>query len=129
MAIYTQLSPSATPGKRYSFLAKEEAIPESGPHTGTFTALSVSGTPGPIHSFLAKTEAAPEAGEHTGRFTALSVLGLPGGIRVFSAKTEADEDERLSYAVTYTQRMRRIAKEDREILELVEIIVTSGMLN
>lgn len=56
MAIYTQLSLIATPGKRYSFSAKAAADAAERPE-GTFTALSVLGIPGIIHSFSAKAAA------------------------------------------------------------------------
>ncbi len=83
MAIYTQLSPTATPGRRYSFSAK---TPESGGKgVGPFTSLSVSGVPGRIHTFSAKT---PESGgKGAGLFTSLSVLGVPGQRHSFLAKT------------------------------------------
>lgn len=35
---------------------------------------------------------------------------------------------RLSYAVTYTQRMRRIAENDRELFDLIQIVVTGNIL-
>lgn len=54
---FTQLNPSALPGKPYSFSPKAEAIPESGPHTGLFTELSNIALPGQRHSFTAKTAA------------------------------------------------------------------------
>ena len=54
-APFTQLSPAALPGKRYSFSPKTAA--GAGPHTGLFTELSVIALPGQRHSFLAKTAA------------------------------------------------------------------------
>ena len=148
MAIYTQLSPSAIPGKRYSFSAKDPA-PAGGPHTGTFTELSVTATPGPIHSFSAKDEAAAPSGPHTGLFTALSVLSLPGQRHTFSAKTEAiapvipepepapeiygggggplqgwpDAKEKEYF------RRKRILKEDDELMQIAAAIVASGILD
>ena len=85
---FTQLHPSATPGRPYSFDPKAEAIPESGPHTGLFTALSPLALPGSRRSFAAKTESAPEASPHTGLFTSLSPLAIPGMRRSFTAKAE-----------------------------------------
>lgn len=85
MASYTQLSPSATPGRGYSFLPKTAA---DGTHTGTFTALSVMGVPGSTRTFAPKTPAVG-GGIHTGNFTALSVMALPGGLHLFLAKAAA----------------------------------------
>jgi len=53
MTIYTQLSPTATPGKRYSFSAKTPAVGEKG--ADLFTSLSVMAIPGQRHLFLPKT--------------------------------------------------------------------------
>ncbi len=84
MAIYTQLSPIALPGKRHSFLAKTPETPgEKG--LGPFTALSILALPGSIHSFAAKTSAIGEKG--LGPFTAQSVTATPGLIHSFIAKT------------------------------------------
>ena len=47
---YTQLSPTGTPGRPYTFGAVSKG-------DGPFTSLSALGVPGQIHSFLAKTEA------------------------------------------------------------------------
>ena len=142
----TQLSPSAIPGKRYSFSPK---APAAGAHTGTFTELSVTATPGPIHSFSAKDAAAPESGPHTGLFTELSIFALPGQRHSFSAKTpfiapvtpepEAKpirrtrgasgeyEYEPSDTAKRIAQR-RRILTEDNELMELAAYIVSSGIL-
>ena len=90
MAIYTQLQQTSLPGKRHSFLAKTEAIPGAGPHTGLFTRLSVISLPGARHTFLAKTEAIPGAGPHDGDFTGLSLSALPGMRHYFLAKTAAE---------------------------------------
>jgi len=78
----TQLSLTATPGKRYSFIAKTAAGKGSGP----FTELSVYGVPGRIHSFAAKTAV---SGKGAGPFTELSVIALPGQRHAFLAKTSA----------------------------------------
>jgi len=90
MAAITQLSLTATPGRRYSFSAKDPAPIVSGPHTGLFTELSVIGLPGQRHSFTAKTPSGEVTGPHIGLFTALSVSALPGMRRVFVAKAEAE---------------------------------------
>ena len=87
---FTQLNPSALPGKPYSFSPKAEAIPESGPHTGLFTELSNIALPGQRHSFTAKAAAGAETGPHTGLFTELSVIALPGQRHSFTAKTAAE---------------------------------------
>lgn len=79
---YTQLIPSATPGPRYSFLAKTGA----GAHTGLFTALSVSALPGARRSFTAKSAAVVP---HAGLFTTLSLSALPGMRKTFAAKDRA----------------------------------------
>ena len=87
MATYTQLSPIALPGKRYSFSAKTPEVP-SAKGAGPFTAQSVTATPGIIHSFVAKT---PEAGgpKGAGLFTELSAIALPGMRHVFLPKVAA----------------------------------------
>jgi hypothetical protein len=89
-APYTQLGLTATPGRRYSFVAKDPAA-GAGPHTGLFTELTPTATPGRRHSFVAKTPATG-AGEHTGLFTTLHIYGGPGRRRSFLAKTAAVEE-------------------------------------
>ena len=125
---YTRLSLTATPGKPYlGFLAKAEAIPEAGPHTGLFTALSVMGTPGPIHSFLAKTPYVPGAGVHTGLFTALSVMAVPGMRHTFLAKTPGGVVIPVARRLyggggAYYPSIEKIRKEDEEIFELIMLL-------
>jgi hypothetical protein len=102
VAAQTQLGLTATPGRRYSFAAKDPAA-GAGPHTGgPFTELAPTATPGQRHSFVAKTPAAG-AGAHTGLFTTLHLYGGPGRRHSFTAKTvvvpvvpvvEAEEDTR-----------------------------------
>jgi hypothetical protein len=143
MAIYTQLSPTAVPGRRYSFTAKT-AAPTGGPHTGEFTELSVTATPGQRHSFSAKTEASAPSGPHTGLFTELSVFALPGQRHSFLAKTAAvivtppkspevylaprrgggyiEPEKRLE------SRRDRILLEDDELMKIAAEIVMNGML-
>ena len=136
MAIYTQLSPTATPGKRYSFSAKTEAAAPAGPHTGLFTELSSMALPGPIHSFSAKTEAAAPAGPHTGLFTALSAMALPGMRHSFTAKKEyvPSTGEVVFGSMGNIEEIRlpgrtRTKREEREIIEIMTIIAKSGILN
>ncbi|MCK4816962.1 hypothetical protein KA005_14430 [bacterium] len=140
MAIYTQLSVTATPGKPHSFSAKTPAA--AGPHTGLFTELSVSALPGAIHSFTAKT---PEGeGVHEGQFTALSVIALPSGRHVFLPK-EFVEPTPPAPPVPYyggggggggiwasprdyeyerkAKLKEEILRDDRELLELLSAII------
>jgi hypothetical protein len=143
MAIYTQLSPTALPGRRYSFSAKT-AAPTGGPHTGTFTELGVIGVPSKQHSFSAKSEAGSPSGPHAGLFTELSVFALTGQRHLFSAKTEAvtvtpprspevylaprrgggyiEPEKRLE------SRRDRILLDDDELLKIAAEIVMSGIL-
>ena len=79
---YTQLSPTATPGRRYSFT-------KGSLKNGPFTALSVTATPGRRHSFVAKTASGPAAGKGLGPFTYISVTATPGRRHSFVAKTAA----------------------------------------
>lgn len=138
---FTQLSPSATPGKPYTFLAKTAA---SGTHTGLFTELSVMATPGGIHAFVAKTPATPGTGDHIGLFTELSVMAIPGMRHVFHAKTAWAEPVPIPSlpapghgaggggggwlatreAAAYRDWEReRILREDNELLELLPILL------
>jgi len=126
MAIYTQLSITATPGKRQFFSAKSKGI-------GPFTALSVSAVPGAIHSFTAKT---PAVG-HEGLFTALSVIALPGGRHVFLPKafvvppSEPDEGgggktyrsrEHITSKENLGKWRKKLDREDEELLEIVAML-------
>ena len=122
----TQLSVTALPGKPHSFSPKAEAVPESGPHTGTFTELSVTATPGSIHSFSPKDAAVPESGPHTGLFTELSVLSLPGRRHSFSAKTEAAAALASPWFGSRGYYKRR---QEKDILELITIILSLGLLD
>ena len=75
---YTQLSPSALPGRRYGFQG-------SGPHTGgPFTELSVLALPGMRHSFTAKK---PSIGVGYARLKPYK--------RPIYLKWEVDEDEEI----------------------------------
>lgn len=145
MATYTQLSPIASPGKRYSFSAKGLATGEKG--EGPFTRLSVLASPGSIHSFSAKEPAIP-SGKGEGPFTTLSVLGIPGMLHVFVAKEFTEPavpppppppipsgGGTWLYSKRYDEyeykdplRKRRI-REDREMIEIITTIVLPGRLN
>ena len=133
----TQLSVTALPGKRHSFSPKAEA---SGQHTGLFTELSTSALPGIRQTFTAKTPAVPPV-THEGLFTALSTIACPGRRHSFTKKTA---QEIVPTAKTYggggwagprwkkTGREWRETKrydEDRELMELAKMIVTSGILD
>lgn len=142
----TALSTIATPGKPQSFSPKAPAAAE---HTGLFTELSVTATPRQRHSFSAK-DPATGAGTHTGLFTSLSVLALPGQRHSFSAKTEAEVVippdteplirvsrgaggghgyiDRPDYEPKKDLRKRKILKGDDELMQLVAMIVASGIL-
>lgn len=82
----TQLSPSAVPGRRYSFSAKAAAVVQKA--EGPFTRLTPSGTPGRPYGFAAKAPA--DAGQKAeGPFTRLNPSALPGMGYAFSAKEPA----------------------------------------
>jgi len=102
---YTQLSPIATPGKRYSFSAKTAAEAEERP-AGTFTALSVLALPGPIHSFLAKGVAPSPRPTPS--------ISVGGGGFVPHAERE---------------RLARLRRDDNNLLEIISALLTKGMLN
>jgi len=87
---YTQLSPTAIPGQRYSFSAKTATAA----HAGLFTELSVLALPGQRHSFSAKSIAVIP---HTGLFTELSVIALPGSRHTFTAKAETTTSDEEKY--------------------------------
>ena len=124
MAIYTQLSVTATPGKRHSFSAKSKG-------SGPFTALSVLAVPGTIHSFTAKT---PAVG-HEGLFTELSVIALPGGRHVFLPKvsvgpTGPSSAARQKYRIAYEDIDLEMAiKDDRDFMDLLIIMVEAGIFD
>lgn len=122
---YTQLSPTALPSRRYSFLEKSAA---TGEHTGLFTELSAAAIPGRRHSFAAKTPAVSEKG--AGLFTALSVMALPGMRHSFTAK-EAVSVISLENVAGKMPRVGRgrIDRDDKEMLELITIIISSGVLD
>lgn len=123
----THLSPTATPGRAYSF------SPKSVVHEGEFTALSVTATPGRTQSFLPKTPSVVTSNQ----ITALTVSALPGPVRSFSAKTEtviettqrggggsgnvwiADRPETAQY---------NVLRDDEDLLEILEIVFSLGIL-
>ena len=137
MAIYTQLIPTATPGRRYSFVAKGLAVGEKG--AGPFTALSVLGTPGSIHSFVAKA-AAVGGVKGEGLFTQLSVLGTPGRRYIFLPKSIVvpipEEPERIFdagggggvHGKVQEDLYRWRLREEMEIIDIIIGIVLSGRL-
>ena len=99
MAIYTQLLPTATPGRRYSFLPK---IPITG-HEGLFTELSVIALPGGRHVFLPKTAVAP-----TGPSSA------------------ARQKYRIAYEDI---ELEMVVRDDKDFLELLIIMVEAGIFD
>jgi hypothetical protein len=105
MAIYTQLSLVATPGRVYSFTAKSaDGAGEKG--EGLFTALSVLAVPGRRHIFLPKSIIVPVPEEPELIFDAGG--GVTGRIQ---------ED-------LYRWRQR----DDEEIINIIMTIVLSGRL-
>jgi hypothetical protein len=93
---YTQLSPIATPGRRYSFSGKG-----GGPHIGgPFTQLSLIGTPGQRYAFTAKTVPEEPA-------AAVSAPKEPGG------------GERLYFG----PKVKVDSEDDLEILEILQVII------
>ena len=139
MAAITRLSLSATPGRRYSFVAKGWT-PKG---VGIITSLSVTGTPGKIHSFIKKGIVSTPKGE--GAFTYLSLMATPGMRKSFVAKGAeaavvdkwADHDEggwvnpmeyqEGLFAAEEYQRML-VLKDDDEVLSIIANIITSGIL-
>jgi len=113
---YTRLSITATPGRNYSFSAKDLWDPDTprpadilftnisvtatpgrrynfsprGKVSKRFTELSIQAIPGRIHSFIAKDPATPPPGRPPGEFTALQLYAVPGKRKLFLAKTEAE---------------------------------------
>ena len=139
----TQLSVTATPGKPHTFSPKT-ADAGAGPHTGgPFTALQVTALPGQIHSFNAKTAAAGSTPRGSDLFTAMSVLALPGIRLTFNPKTAALIVEEVptpttpsvggapsgAYVAKDYRTIKDILREDKELMDIVAIIVESGMLD
>jgi hypothetical protein len=132
----TTLSVTATPGRKYQIGGRQVGA--------GFTELSVTATPGAKHSFAPK--GATVVVPHEGEFTQLSVIALPGGRHVFLAKAEAPIVEPpieppvilpgggvVSGAddlhMEYSERKRELLlREDEEIVEIISIIVSSGIL-
>ena len=84
---HTQLSPTATPGMRYSFLAKSTGVS----HKGLFTALSITAIPGMRHSFLAKGVIAPAVVE--------TVYQVTGGGGIATIRVLKDDEEILELII------------------------------
>ena len=116
---YTQLSPTATPGRRYSFVAKFAA---TGTHIGSFTALSVMALPGPIRSFLAKTAVVVVVPP-----VIVPVVPSGGGGGGGYAYTRKDDEEYFKYQRAEAHRIR-VLRDDQDVMELIVIIVKSGIL-
>jgi hypothetical protein len=117
----TQLTPTATPGRRYLSSTTKGA--------GTFTALSVTATPGRRHAFIAKDATAKGAGP----FTALSVLALPGQRQEFTAKAAAAiiaeiEAEQVTYGRRQWQRSAWI-NDDEDLLDIIAQLAATGILD
>ena len=114
---YTQLAPTAIPGRRYSFVAKFAA---TGPHIGTFTALSVMALPGPLRSFLAKTEVIiiPPVIPPT-------PSGGGGGGAYAYARDYAEYDSKYKMAEAHRQKVLR---DDEELLEILAMVLNIGIL-
>ena len=109
---YTQLHPSAIPGKPYSFAPKTPASGD-GSHAGLFTELSVLGTPGKRHVFSAKTpyiepEPEPEPSEPAARVSG------GGGVSVQLPKWRPHTIE----------EREQILREDEEMLILLCTILS-----
>ena len=115
MAIYTQLSPSALPGKKYSFSAKNAAQRS---HAELFTDLSVLALPGRRHSFLAKTEFVPEEIEV---ITPSPTARRGGGGAFYYTKGD--------YQFKDEQIYNDIHKDDEEVLEIIIQSILNGVIN
>jgi len=107
--IYTQLSLSGLPGKRYSFHAKVETFN----HIGLFTELSLSGIPGRRHSFESKEIVIPDD---------IPIVVQQGGS--FGGGSPSMWDEPIPFEDNY----KLIKQEDREMFEILESLTLSGML-
>lgn len=132
---FTELSVTALPGQRHSFSAKSASLKGTGP----FTELSVIAVPGQRHSFVAKTPAVV-SGKGDGPFTWLTPYALPGKRYVLVPKTEAVQQVARSAFVgrgggwvrpPYEEPEARPdwrLRDDKDLLELIQIIVGSGIL-
>ena len=101
------------------------------------TQLSLIGTPGGRYSFSAKGTSARDDTQ----FTALSPIALPGNRYVFLPKTVAEVIEEVISVRTAPGQAGYVSKrwdpverawvlrEDRELLELVSMILSSGILD
>ena len=102
------------------------------------TQLSLIGTPGGRYSFTAKT---PPTTRDDTQFTALSPIALPGNRYVFLPKTVVEVIEEVISVRTAPGQAGYVSKrwdpverawvlrEDRELLELVSMILSSGILD
>ena len=122
---FTALSVTATPGRRHAFIAKDATAKGAGP----FTELSAFGLPGQRHAFTPKTAA--QALKGLGPFTALSVLALPGQRQEFSAKAAAAiiaEAEQVTYGRRQWQRSAWI-NDDEDLLDIIAQLAATGILD
>jgi hypothetical protein len=122
---FTALSVTATPGRRQAFIAKDATAKGAGP----FTELSALGLPGQRHAFIAKAA----AGKGAGPFTALSALALPGQRQEFSAKAAAAiiaeiEAEQVTYGRRQWQRSAWI-NDDEDLLDIIAQLAATGILD
>ena len=137
MAVTTQLSTIATPGRRQTFSAKG---------AGVFTSLIVSGTPGRRQTFTAKAAALIAGTKGEGVFTSLIVSGTPGQRQTFTAKTEIeivippvieetstrDAYSSMVYGIRPTDRredIKQIIQDDEELVEIILMLAESGVLD
>jgi hypothetical protein len=119
----TALSVTATPGRRHAFIAKDATAKGAGP----FTELSALGLPGQRHAFIAKAA----AGKGAGPFTALSALALPGQRQEFTAKAAAAiiaEAEQVTYGRRQWQRSAWI-NDDDDLLDIIAQLAATGILD
>jgi len=118
MVIYTQLSLTATPGHRYAFVAKARAV---GPHTGLFTTLSVLALPGAIYSFVAKILEVPVPTSYAG--------AGPGRRKRVDPFYQAYAEHHERREVQRAEIKAKILLEEKELMEIIQIVCTSGVLD
>jgi len=107
----TQLSPSAVPGRRYSFSPKTAA--GGGRGAGPFTILSVMALPGMRRAFVAKT---PYTEPEVTPTPTPAPAPTPVGGGYVSMPYPAEQ-------------MVRLYREDEEITEFIMAMVQSGILD
>ena len=102
----TQLSATATPGRRYSFYARSKGVL-------SFTELSVTATPGQRHSFLAKT----------------ATVLLPGAATGGGGSWELHSQDELNAKARSDSVLQRLKEDDRDVFEMIKNIVRFGILD